>query len=106
VRQEILKSNGPRLMGVGWTQTSCREEQDGADDRNQHPDRVYFGNGRRVFFMPSLVEAVIVYIAWIGVRQYRQKQNGGQSADPSNAVVKSRNRHAIIVRGIQSKRKA
>ena len=73
-----MKTKGLRLSRVRPTQTSCREEQDGADDRNQHPDRVYFGNGRRImFFLPSLVTAVIVSIAWIGVRQYRQKQNGG-----------------------------
>jgi hypothetical protein len=72
---DALSADGLRLMGVGPTQTSCREERDGADDRNQHPDRVYFGNGRRVF-LPSLVEAVTVYITWIGGRQYRQKQNG------------------------------
>jgi len=61
-------------MGVGPAQTSCREEHDGAGDRNQHPDRVYFGNGRRINFF---VMAVIVFITWICVRQDRQKQNGG-----------------------------
>jgi hypothetical protein len=79
VRSEVaharksMKTNVLRLMGVGPTKTSCREEHDGAGDRNQHPDRVYFGNGRRMFF----VMAVIAYITWIGVRQCRQKQNGG-----------------------------
>jgi hypothetical protein len=68
VRQEILKTNGLRLRGVGPTKTSRREEHDGADDRNQHPDRVYFGNGRRIMFF---------WLSWIGVRHYRQKQNGG-----------------------------
>ena len=95
-------NNELRLTGVGPAQTSCREEHDGAGDRNQHPHRVYFRNDRGVtLVISSLVSSLVISSLVSGKRQDRENQRSGhQSGHRTNAAVKSANRHAMTVGGI------
>jgi hypothetical protein len=74
----------------------CRKEQDGTCHRNQHPHRVYF---RKVVVAAlAIATLAIATLVVLCVRRDRENQSGGYQREHfSNAIVRSRTEHPILI---------
>jgi len=83
---------------LGPVQLSRRDEQDGTDDRNQHPHSVCFGKDGMIILVILTLVIVILTLVILSIGQDRKNQSAGyQGSHLANAVVKSEHRIFIGV---------
>jgi hypothetical protein len=78
---------------------SCRKEQDGSSNRDQHPRCVYFRNDRVATLAVTALAVAALAVLILRIRQDGEDQSCGyQREQLSNAIVRSMIEHPISYR--------